>query len=374
MMNTEQEQNTVKPSSKGRREPKIDYGRLVRDVKKHKRLYFIGLPVTFLLAAVISLGIPNYYKCSVELAPELSAARRASALSSLVSSLGMMNLSSNQNGGDAILPNFYPQLINSVSFRASLFPVKIHRNKQDSLMTYYDYLQLGQQKPWWTSAKDALLSLFKSDESDHSEGVNPFQLTKEQAGIAKEIGKKVMCDVDVKTMVINITVIDQDPLIAATMADSVQQRLQDFITDYRTSKARIDVEYYKALSEQAKERYEKALGEYAAFSDANQKIFLESVRSQQSKLANEVEMELRAYTQIVAQLQAAEAKLQEETPAFTTLQAATVPVEKEGPSRARNCLMFAALAAIVFTLYAFYKEDDLAPLILGINKRKKDAV
>ena len=287
-MNTEQEQNTVKPSPKGRKEPLIDYGRLAHDIKKHKRLYIIGLPVAFLIAAFYSLSIPNYYKCTVELAPELSAARRASALSSLVSSLGMMNLSSNQNGGDAILPNFYPQLINSVSFRASLFPVKIHRNKQDSLMTYYDYLQLGQQKPWWTSAKDALLSLFKSDESDHSEGVNPFQLTKEQAGIAKEIGKKVMCDVDVKTMVINITVIDQDPLIAATMADSVQQRLQDFITDYRTSKARIDVEYYKALSEQAKERYEKALGEYAAFSDANQKIFLESVRSQQSKLANEM--------------------------------------------------------------------------------------
>ena len=37
-MSTEQEQNTVKPTSKGRKEPKIDYGRLARDIKKHKRL------------------------------------------------------------------------------------------------------------------------------------------------------------------------------------------------------------------------------------------------------------------------------------------------------------------------------------------------
>lgn len=372
-MSTEQEQNTVKPTSKGRKEPKIDYGRLARDIKKHKRLYVIGLPLAFVLAAVISLSIPNYYKCSVELAPELSAARRAGALSSLASSLGMMSLSGNQNGGDAILPNFYPELMNSVSFRASLFPVKIHRNDEDSLMTYYDYLLNGQQKPWWTVAKDAVLSLFKSDDDKATEGIDPFQLTKEQDKIGKEIGKKVMCDVNQKTLVINITVIDQDPLIAATMADSVKQRLQDFIIDYRTSKARVDVEHYRTISEQTKERYEKALQEYAAFSDANQKVFLESVRSQRSKLANEMEMELRAYTQIMAQLQAAEATLQEETPAFTTLQAATVPVEKAGPSRARNCLLVTVLAAIVLTLYAFYKEDDLAPLILGTAKKNSEA-
>lgn len=41
---------------------------------------------------------------------------------------------------------------------------------------------------------------------------------------------------------------DQDPLISATMADSVSMHLQQFITKYRTNKARIDVEHYQKLA------------------------------------------------------------------------------------------------------------------------------
>lgn len=88
--------------------------------------------------------------------------------------------------------------------------------------------------------------------------VNPFMLTKEQSRIVKMIDKKVVCDVDKKTMVISINVTDQDPLICATIADSVQRRLQNFITDYRTKKAKVDLEYSRKLFKEAKARYDKA--------------------------------------------------------------------------------------------------------------------
>ena len=354
------------------------FAKLWADIKKYKHLYYKVLPITFIVAAIITLSMPNYYSCTVMLAPELSGAKSGGSLSSIASSFGI-NLGGASAGADALMPTLYPDLMNSVTFRASLFPVKVYREDDSTKteMTYYDYLKEGQKAPWWSEGKkavsEAIRSLFGKEEQEIEE-VNTFKLTKEQSAIVKAIGEKVVCDVDKKTMVITINVTDQDPLIAATMADSVQMRLQRFITDYRTRKARIDLEYNQKICAEAKERYDNARKKYAAFTDANQKIFLESVRSRQSELENELQLQQRAYSQIAAQLQLAEAKVQEDTPAFTTLQPATVPLLKDGPKRSRICLIFLFLAFLATTAYAFHKEGDLIPLFTADDEEPEPRV
>lgn len=360
-MKTEEE---IQPMPEAKKESGIDFGKLWKDVKKHKSLYFKVLPITFVLAVVYTLGIPNTYQCTVKLAPELSSRKSSSSLSSLASTFGL-NLSAGAGGEDALFPTLYPELMNSVSFHASLFPIKVHRQDDAKEMTYYDYLLKEQKTHWLSKAKKAVFGLIfgSGDNENESSEVNTFQLTKKQTLIEQAIGRLIVCDVDKKTMVITINVTDQDPLIAATMADSVRQRLQDFITDYRTRKARVDVEYYTTLYKEAKERYEKALNDYASFSDHNQKVFLQSVRSQQTKLETELGLQQQVYSQMASQLQMAEAKLQEEKPAFTTLDPATVPIKKSAPSRAKICLIWLFLAFLGTTAYVFYKEDDLKSLL-----------
>ena len=335
-------------------------GQLWQDIKKHKKLYYKVLSITFVVSAIITLSIPNYYKCTVMLAPELSGGNKStSGLASLASSFGL-NLGSANSGMDAILPTFYPDLMNSVTFRASLFPIKIHREDEMETMSYYDYLKDGQKLSWWSAVLKAVFSLFKQEETDSS--VNTFKLTKEQSAVVETIGEKVVCDVDNKTMVITIDVTDQDPLICATMADSVRVRLQDFITDYRTSKARVDLDYTRKLYAEAKAKYDQARSKYATYADANQRVFLERVRSEQSELQTELQLAETAYTQVASRLQLSEAKVQEETPAFTTLQPATVPIKKAGPQRSKQCLIFLFLAFIATTVFVWHKESHLIPL------------
>ena len=79
-----------------------------------------------------------------------------------------------------------------------------------------------------------------------------------------------------------------------------------------------------------------------------------------------MQIQYNAYTQVAAQLMAAEAKVQEDTPAFTTLQSATVPVKKTGPKRSIICLVIMFLAFAGTTAWILYKEDDLKPL-LGLS-------
>ena len=347
-------------------ESSIDFGKIYKDILRHKRLYFIVLPIAFVLAAIYALSLPNFYNCTVKLSPEMSGSKAsAGSLASLASSFGV-NLGSSGAGTEALFPTLYPDLMNSVDFKTSLFPVKVKREEDNKVFTYYDYLMNEQKVPWWSSAMKGLFSLFGSKKDTGDTKVDPFRLTKEQTNIVKAINKNVVCDVDKKTMVITINVTDQDPVICAMMADTVKNRLQNFITDYRTSKARVDLEYNQKLFTESKARYEKARRRYAEFADANQDIILESVRQKQTDLENEMQLQYNAYQQVAAQLLAAEAKVQQETPAFTTLQSATVPVLKAGPKRAQMCLIFVFLAFLGTTAWILYKEDDLKQL-LGLS-------
>ena len=351
-------------------ESSIDFMKIFQDIKKYKRLYYKVLAVAAVLAVIYTLSLPNYYQVTVKLSPEMSSKRSSGSLASMAGMFGI-NLSGGAGGSEALFPTLYPDLINSVTFHTTLFPIKVHRDKEDKVMTYYDYLLNEQKAPWWSEAigatTKAIGGLFSGGKKKKEQTkVDPFRLTPKQTAIVNSMKNRIVCDVDKKTMVITIDVTDQDPLIAATMADSVQQHLQDFITDYRTKKARNDLEFTRKAFDEAKQRYETARRKYASFSDANQRIFLETLRSEQAKLSQELSIQSQVYTQASAQLQQAELDVQRETPAFTVLEPATVPVRKAGPARAKMCIIFLFLAFLGTTAYVLYKEDDLKPL-LGLS-------
>ena len=364
----EEQKQMEKPQQKSR----IDFTMLWDAVKKYRKLYYKVLGIAFVLALVYSFSLPKVYKCEVMLAPELSTARSNNSLSSLARSFGM-RIGSNVlgNGSEALMPTLYPDLMNSVDFKTSLFDVQVCAKDSVTPKSYYDYLLNDQKRPWWSAViggvKGAVFSLFaKEDSTDQIKKVNPFRLTKKQTAIAKMIDKKVVCDVDQKTLVITIDVRDQDPVICATVADSVKERLQQFITDYRTNKSRIDLEYNKKLCADSKARYERARQRYVEFADANQDVILQSVRTRLTDLENEMQLQFNAYQTYATQVQNSEAQVQQETPAFMTLQSATVPIKPAGPSKKKYLIVFLFLAFVGTSTYVLYKERLLKPL-LGIS-------
>ena len=368
------EQNTQETAPIQEHQSSIKLGALWQSLRTHRKLYYKVLGITFIVACIYAFSLPKTYSCKVMLAPELSSTGGRNYLSTLASSFGL-TMGSTRTGSEALFPTLYPDLMNSVDFKTSLFPVKVRRDKDKREMTYYDYLLNEQKRPWWSSAIGAVVggiaSLFPEDTTQHStlntqQVVNPFRLTKKQTAIAAAINNRVKCSVDKKTLVITIQVVDQDPLICATVADSVQERLQKFITDYRTSKAREDLEYNQKLYVEAKREYDKARQLYASFSDANQDVILQSVRTKLNDLENEMQLKFNAYNAVSAQLQDAKAKVQQETPAFTTLQSATVPIRPSAPSKSKIVFVFLFLAFLGTTVWVFYKDGHLKPL-LGLS-------
>lgn len=336
----------------------IDFGKIAAKIWKHKKLFIINMLVTGVVVFALMLCVPRYYTCAVKLAPETTNANMGGGLSSLASSFGinMSNLASQ----DAIIPEFYPDLMESVDFCTGMFGVQVQTKDGSVKTNYFDYLTKHQKAAWWDKLLAAAMEMLKSKEQGGAAGdtINPFQLSRVQSEVAEGIKHSVMCSVDKKTDVITITVTDQDPLVCATIADSARVKLQEAIIKYRTSKARIDLDYARSLNEKAHADYDEARQKYAAFYDTHQDLVLKSVESEVEDLENDMQLKYNAYQQTTQQVQLAAAKLQERTPAFTLLQSATVPIKPAGPKRMIVTLFWMFLAFAGTLLYVYKKKKD----------------
>lgn len=299
--------------------------------------------VSAAVGVVVAFSIPKEYTAKVLLAPETSSSM-TSNISSLASMVGL-NLGDKMSG-DAIYPEIYPELITSMDFLTQLFPMQVTTKDGKIKTTYYDYIATKQKVAWWLYPIAWVKKLMPRPQETATDTVAVsfprqfIELTQNEYEVAMVMSSSIKCNVDKKTSVISITTTAQDPLVAATLADSVKNKLQTFITRYRTNKARNDLAYMQKLFEEAKVQYAKARQNYGAYSDANQELILASYRTKQEDLENEMQLQYNIYTQVMQQLQMAKAKVQEKTPAFTVVQSAVIPIRKSNTPRAYIFLTF----------------------------------
>lgn len=335
----------------------IDFIKIYKAAKKYRKSYLYSLPIAFFLSCFIIACVPRYYICTVKLAPEMSSFS-SNSLGDIAASFGFDIGGTSASSGDAIFPELYPELMNSADFLFSLFSIRVENIDGTINTTYYDYINNHQQKTWWSHLIGKIKNIIikKGIEDTRNPKNAPFWMTKEQEGTCKYIQGNILCDVDKKNYVISISVTDQDPLISATMADSVKSRLQTFITKYRTNKAIADMEYTKKICADAKKDYDEARRMYAMCADANVDVALKSYELKLTELENEMQLKFNNYSTISTQLQASVAKIQERTPAFTTLQSATVPNRPAGPKRMIFVAAITLLTFICTTIRAAYKD------------------
>ena len=186
-----------------------------------------------------------------------------------------------------------------------------------------------------------------------------FRLTRDESAIADALSKRISVSVDKKTGVTTLSVTMQDPLISASLTDTVMHCLQNYITDYRTNKARHDLAFTEKLYGEAKASYESAQKKYANFVDANQNIILLSYRAEQERLQNEMNLAYQVYTQVSQQLQMARAKVQEITPVYTVVQPATVPLKPAKPNKLMILIGFMFLAGVGSVGWILFVKDLL---------------
>lgn len=332
---------------------KLDLGRCLYIIKSHKKIFVITEVCAAIIALVIGFSTPRTYQATVKLAPELSTSGLSGSLSAISSMMGM------KVGGmadeDAISPELYPDVKSSPDFLLSLQNVTVETLDGAVRTDYKTYLVKHTKAPWWSVIIDKLFGPKKENEGisagkDGDKGL--IRLSLSDYMLLKGIDNSINCTTDKKTGVITISVIDQDPKVAALMVDSVREHLQDFITEYRTRKARNDVKYFTQRYEEANKEYKNAAARYASFSDSHRDLSLESYKVENDNLENEMQLAYNIKSEYATKLELAKAKVSERTPVYTIVQAPMIPVRHIAPKRSIILLMFLFLGFIIAFIWA----------------------
>ena len=338
-------------------ESSIDWQDLLSKAWKGKK-FIITVTVVFMFLGLISaLTMTRIYTSKVTLVPELGKST-SSSLSSLSSMLGLGGMTMGSSA-DAYHVTVYPEVVASTPFVAKMFDMRVTDPKKDIDTTLVGYLtrerfSIGSVIGYVTKP---IFSLFSNKEEEtKGNELNLFHLTKEQDRIVKTMNKAIQVDVDKKTGETTIQVTMDNPVIAATVADTVCKHLREYIVEYRTRKAREDLENYKKIADESYQRYLKASKAYAYYQDHNRGLILNAVISEGSRLSNELQIASQLYQQMKLQAEMARGKVIDEKPVFAIIQPATVPLLPQN-SRAKVLLIWTFVGFVLSCAWVLYGKE-----------------
>lgn len=374
-MSTQEKQNI-----KNTLQTEVDLLQLM--VKALSRWKFIlKVSICFMvLGLIMAITSIKEYTSEIMVAPESSnSSMMGGGLGSLAAMAGF-DLGGIQ-GDDAIYPLLYPDIVQSLPFLSALFDVNVKSADGEIDTTYYYYVDELQKENWVgyimslpMEAIKKVVELFSSKENGGDPAVfDAYNLSEKQMQMIENLKKDISISVDKKTDVITLSFTDQDPLIAATMVDTIMCRLQNQITAYRTQKVVDDCTYIEKLYLKSKADYEKAQEVYASYVDRNRNVTQERFLIEKERLEADKNLKNTLYTQWAQQLMLAQAKVQEYTPVFVTLKPAAVPALPSSMRKLMIILLYTFLGGALAVAYVLFK-DSVVGFCRGIFGAKNESV
>lgn len=347
-------------------ELEIDLMDLLRKVIGIRKKIYKAAGIGLIIGVIVAISIPKQYTVEVTLSPEMGN-NKGGGLSGLAASFLGSGVSMG-DGTDALNASLSADIVSSTPFLLELSNMKVpvSGSEEISLSSYLD----EESSPWWSyvigfpgMVIGGVKSLFIEDEDESifldkaSQGT--IELSKKESQKIESLKKKIVASVDKKTSMTSVTATFQDSKVAAVVADSVVKKLQEYIIDYRTSKSKEDCLYLEKLFKERQQEYYEAQRKYADYMDSHDNIILQSVRTEQERLQNDMSLAYQVYSQVAGQLQVARAKVQEEKPVFAVVEPAVVPLYPSGTSRKVYVLVFVFLSVCIVIFWNLFGKDFL---------------
>ena len=346
-------------------ELEIDLMDLLRKVIGIRKKIYKAAGIGLIIGVIVAISIPKQYTVEVTLSPEMGN-NKGGGLSGLAASFLGSGVSMG-DGTDALNASLSADIVSSTPFllELSVMDIPVTKNEVMTLNTYLD----EESSPWWSyiiglpgMVIGGVKSLFIEEDEitsfdKTSQGI--IELSKKETEKIETLKEKITASVDKKTSMTSVTATFQDSKVAAVVADSVVKKLQEYIIDYRTSKSKEDCLYLEKLFKERQQEYYAAQKKYADYMDSHDNIILQSVRTEQERLQNDMSLAYQVYSQVASQLQVARAKVQEEKPVFAVVEPAVVPLYPSGTSRKVYVLAFIFLSVCIVISWNLFGKDFL---------------
>ena len=285
-------------------EIEIDWTETLHKIIDIRKTIYKAAGIGLVIGIIVAISIPKQYTVGITLSPEMGGSK-GSGLSGLAASFLGSGVSTNE-GTDALNASLSADIVSSTPFLLELSNMKVpvSGGEESSLSSYLD----EESSPWWGYVigfpgivigavktlfihEDELTSLEKTHQ-----GV--IDLSKKESEKIESLKKKIIASVDKPTSMTTVSVTLQNPKVAAVVADSVVRKLQEYIIDYRTTKAKEDCLYLEKLFKERQQEYYEVQKKYADYMDSHDNIILQSVRAEQERLQNDMSLAYQVYSQV----------------------------------------------------------------------------
>ena len=353
---------TETQTKKENKDSEIDLIDIAKKIWSGRRIIIKSMIGFFILGILIIIFSPKEYKSGITLVVETSTS--GSGMSSLLQQFGGLagiNLNNTSNK-EALAPDLYPEVIKSTPFLLEILKQKVVESKYDSSITVEQYIERyikpsvssliigntvglpGKIITWIRGNRKRDKEEFPAllNDSLNKFEYNPLKISTKHLENSKFLASRIFTEQDFnKSNKFLIQVEIQDPSVSAQLTSLIVKNLTKYIIEYRTKKAKSDMQFINERTLEAENKYYEAQKLIAQHKDRNKNVILSSVQVEEDRLQSEFDLAFSVYSALAKQLEQAKIKVQEETPVFNVIDPVQVPLNKSRPKT--NITIIAAL-------------------------------
>ena len=313
-----------------------------------KKIIIITVFIGTVCGLLFSLTLPDKYEASSIFIPQLSAGNGPGKLGGLAAIAGI-DLKMNDDAS-VISPKLYPKIVSSIPFHLVLLNSSI---VLDSIkFTFAEYLD-----------EQNLLLPHEISDTLESGSENTVLLADNLYNLIGVSKQKVFIDTH-RDGYVKLTATDENPMIAAQIANIATKELQRRVIEHKISNTRVLYSFIENLWSEKQKQFYAVEDSLAYFNERNQNIVSSIAQNQQRRLESRYDVLNSVYTDLWRQKEQIAIKLKKDTPIFTIIDPVVVPNHKSAPKPVMIMVLFGALSGtiiIVFILlkaYVFTKLDS----------------
>ncbi len=297
------------------------------------------------LGAIYAFTAQKEFESKAVVLPEIASSSALTKMGGLGALAGLAGIDLSQmNSTEAIRPDLYPSITQSLPFALYLLEQNVFVSSTQKTISLKSYFE---------SLNESWLSKLLDSENEEKPKLDPKQssqaveLTQKQEALIKQIQQRVVTAFDRKTGIITINTKMPDPVVAATVARLSVEYLKEYVTNYRTDKARKQLTFLQKQVNEAKARYQSSEAALASYRDRNGFLVMNSAKITEQRLQSEFMLAQNVYNGLVQQYEQARIRVEEETPVFKMLEPAKIPLKRSEPKRIIIVLLSFIIGSII---------------------------
>ena len=335
-------------------EESIDFIKILTDIWINKELVIKVSLYFFILGIILSISLSDVYRASSIFYPHIESSDNSQDLRNLA---GIAGIDITNDVSSNVPSNLYPLLINSPIFKIKILDEVIYHN--GNKMTYREYIRESHSS--FSLIKILLypISIIKDffKKSDENKNLNfqILQLSEEEFELHEKLDDLIFLDLNESEGFIELSVDDEDPLIASQIATAAEKKLQLSIIDFKLKNIKATYEFTSNQLEIAKQNFYFLQDSLAKFKDNNRNIRSDLFLNQLSRIESEYSFSRNIYNELGISKERTSIDVQKNTPIFTIIKPVVIPNETSEPKRVIIIIIFTFLGFIVSSFYVLIK-------------------